>query len=112
AREREEQRRFEGQSETAMRERLALTRREMLFSVTLDLVLTGGTALVIAVAGYNIIHGRMTPGILWVVITYLGNVYDPLHTISTTVGGLKEALVGTRRLRTVLDREPEVVERP
>jgi ATP-binding cassette subfamily B protein/subfamily B ATP-binding cassette protein MsbA len=112
AREREQQQRFEGRGETALQERLALTRREMLFTVTLDLVLTAGTAVIITVGGYGVLNGRMTVGQLLVVIAYLASVYEPLHTISSTVGGLQSALAGIRRVRAVLERVPEVVEKP
>jgi ATP-binding cassette subfamily B protein/subfamily B ATP-binding cassette protein MsbA len=112
AREREEGRRFRKRSDLAFKERMALTRREMLFSVALDMVLTGGTAGIIAVVGYNVLNGRMTAGEFWVVFTYLNKVYEPLHTLSHTFGGLKEAMVGVRRVMDVLNEVPEVVERP
>jgi ATP-binding cassette subfamily B protein/subfamily B ATP-binding cassette protein MsbA len=112
AREAEEERRFSGASETAYRERMGLTRREMMFSVTLEAVFAAGMSLILLVGGYNVLHGAMTVGEILVVLSYLGAVYQPLHVISSTLGGLQDGLVGIRRVRSVLEQHPDVFDRP
>jgi ATP-binding cassette subfamily B protein/subfamily B ATP-binding cassette protein MsbA len=112
AREAEEERRFSGASETAYHERMGLTRREMVFSVTLEAVFAAGMSAILLVGGYNVLHGGMTVGEILVVLSYLGAVYQPLHVISSTLGGLQDGLVGIRRVRAVLEQHLDVYDRP
>jgi ATP-binding cassette subfamily B protein len=43
---------------------------------------------------------------------YLSQLYDPLKTISKRVASLQSHLAGAERVFALLDREPDVVERP
>jgi ABC-type multidrug transport system fused ATPase/permease subunit len=60
----------------------------------------------------HVLAGRMTVGSLIVVITYLGAVYGPLSSIAFTTGQLQAAIAGARRVRAILDLEPETDDPP
>ena len=109
AREEHELSRFSGVARDAMRERLAVTSAESLFSFLVGAVTIGGASLVLGIGGLHVMQGKLTVGTLLVVLTYLGFVYGPLSAIATTTGSLHSALASARRVREVLrlPREPD-----
>jgi ATP-binding cassette subfamily B protein len=95
-----------------MQARIAITRQEAVFSITVSTITMLGTALVLIVGGLNVIRGQMTIGQLTVVLTYLGSVYGPLSEVAHTSGQLQDALAGARRVRATLALEPEPEDAP
>ncbi|HEY7055596.1 MAG TPA: ABC transporter ATP-binding protein, partial [Vicinamibacterales bacterium] len=109
-RERHEQERFGSRSMETLRERVALTWQESMFSVAITGVTIVGTSLVLWVGGLHVLRGELTIGSLLVVIAYLGSVYGPLSAIAHTAGSLQEALASTRRVRKTLALVPETTD--
>ena len=111
-RERFEQMRLREQGERAAIARVDITVRQALFSMLVAAILGGGTALVMALGFQKALQGTMTIGSLLVVLAYIGMVYQPMATISNTIGSLQEVFVNLEIAFNLLDTEPEVQDAP
>jgi ABC-type multidrug transport system fused ATPase/permease subunit len=115
-----EYRRFRDQGAQAVNARVKVTVLQTLFSLVVTTITAVGTAIVVGVAAYHVLQDldkppeeqRMTIGTLWVVVTYLAMVYEPLKTISTTVAALQESIVNTKQCFAILDTKPEIKDSP
>jgi ABC-type multidrug transport system fused ATPase/permease subunit len=112
ARERFEGARYAKAGADTMRQRINMTWQHSMFSVAVSTITILGTGLVMIVGGLHVIRGQMQLSSLLVVIAYLGAVYGPLSTIAHTTGQLQGAIVGARRVRSVLAMTPETVDQP
>jgi ATP-binding cassette, subfamily B, bacterial len=61
---------------------------------------------------HHVRDGVLTLGQLLMVLTYLGQLYDPLKTISRKAAGLQAYLASAERVYALLDELPDVPERP
>jgi ATP-binding cassette subfamily B protein/subfamily B ATP-binding cassette protein MsbA len=111
-REGHELRRFRTQSERAVDARIKVTVRQTLFSVAVDTTTAVGTALVLGLGAYHVLHGRVKLGDLTAVLWYLAMVYKPLEAISSTVGGLQDVVIALRMAFGVLDVQPAIKDAP
>src|SRR5215475_11362300 len=111
-RESHEQQRFKDQGSTTLDERIKLTLQESLYAAMINVVTTGGTALILFVGGYYVYLGDMTVGDLLVALTYLGSVFGPLVTMSHTLGAVQASVASARRVLRTLQTEPELRDRP
>src|SRR2546430_15297185 len=71
-----------------------------------------GTAAVLLIGARHVGAGVLTLGQLWMVLTYLGQLYEPLKTISKKAAGIQSFLASAERAFGLLDEQPEVPERP
>jgi ATP-binding cassette, subfamily B, bacterial len=94
----------------AARIRLALMegRYGMLVGVTSAL----GTGAVLLIAVQHVRADLLSLGQLLMVLTYLGQLYEPLKTISKKAAGIQSYLASAERAFALLDEQPEVPERP
>ncbi len=92
--------------------RLGLTIRQSLFSLGVDTTTAAGTALVLGFGAYHVLQGSLTIGELLIVMAYIGSVYAPLEAISGTVTSLQEQLIRVDMAFELLDRVPDIVDRP
>src|SRR4029077_9326609 len=60
----------------------------------------------------GILHGQLSVGELLVFLAYIAAVYGPLETISATVGGMQQQLVGVQGAFMLLDLLPDVADAP
>ena len=111
-RERAEHSRFRDFGTRAARARVTVTVKQALFSMVVASTIGLGTALVMGVGFLHAIEGRITIGQLLVVLTYIGLVYQPLSTISTTIGSLQEVFVSLEIAFNLLDTRPDVQDLP
>jgi subfamily B ATP-binding cassette protein MsbA len=75
-------------------------------------LLTGlAVLLVILYGGWQVIEGNRTAGQLMSFITALLLAYEPLKRLAGMNANLQEGLAAIQRLYTVLDTEPEVIDR-
>jgi ATP-binding cassette subfamily B protein len=111
-RERFEQQRFREQGEKAAIGRVDITVRQALFSLLVAAILGGGTSLVMGLGFSKALQGTITIGSLLVIISYIGMVYQPMATISNTIGSLQEVFVNLQIAFNLLDTEPEVKDAP
>jgi ATP-binding cassette subfamily B protein/subfamily B ATP-binding cassette protein MsbA len=106
-----EYRKFRTQAEKAINARIKLTVIQTLFSLGVNTITALGTAIVLGVGAYRVVEGRITAGQLLVVLAYIAAIYQPLQTISATIGALQDSLVNLRMLYGMFDVKPEVIER-
>jgi ATP-binding cassette subfamily B protein len=110
-REDHEHRRFREQGQTAVDERVKLTVSQSLYTLGVQTTTAAGTSLVLGVGAWHVIQGKITVGELIVMMTYIASVYQPLEQLSLTVGTIHEQLVQFNASLSLLDTEPEVVEK-
>jgi ATP-binding cassette, subfamily B, bacterial len=111
-RERHEYQRIRDQGERTIDARVRLTVRQTLFKLSVGLITAGGTAAVIGVGAYQVIHGRTTVGELLVIMSYIAAVYTPLEGVTTSMTGLQQSFVGLEAALRILDTAPDVTENP
>src|SRR5213596_1995060 len=94
----------------AARIRMALTegRYGLLVGVTTAL----GTGAVLFIGVRHVQANLLTLGQLLMAVTYLGQLYEPLKTVSKKAATLQSYLASAERAFALLDQQPEVPERP
>ena len=68
--------------------------------------------MVLGFGAYHVLQGSLTIGELLIVMAYIGSVYAPLEAISSTVTSLQEQLIRVDMAFALLDRVPDIVDRP
>ena len=111
-REDHEHRRFRAHAEGAVDARVQLTVRQTLFSLVVNTITAAGTALVLGFGAHRVLQGQLTVGQLLVIMAYIAAVYAPLEAISATVGSLQDVIASLRVSFELLDRDPEIKDRP
>lgn len=104
--------RFARQVEKGLRGRIRLALAEGRFSVIVGLVTAAGTAAVLFVGIHHVRTGVLSLGNLLLLMGYVGKLYQPMKTISRKVAVLQNHLASAERAFAVLDRQPDLVERP
>lgn len=92
--------------------RVKITIRQTLFTMAVNAITAGGTALVLAVGARHALSGKLTVGQLLVVLAYIASVYKPLESISYTIGGLQDKFVNLGIAFGLLDTEPDIKDSP
>ena len=111
-REDREEQRFLDRSRQGMQARIHLAVAEGLFGLTINTVTAIGAALVLYLGVRSVQAGRLTLGVLTMVIYYLTQLYAPLKTISRQAASLQSHLANAERAFDVLEELPEVPEDP
>jgi ATP-binding cassette subfamily B protein/subfamily B ATP-binding cassette protein MsbA len=106
--EEEEHQRFMGASRESLQATLRLYSWQTLYSGTVNLVIAGGTALVVFSGARAVISGTLSIGQLIVFISYLAQLYAPINQITQSWGMIAGARVGARRIFEILDTEPDL----
>lgn len=101
--EEEEHRRFMGASRESLRATLRLYSWQTLYSGAVNVVIAGGTAIVVYAGARSVIAGRLSVGELIVFVSYLAQLYAPINQITQSWGLIAGARVGARRVFEVLD---------
>jgi len=107
-----EQRRYREQGEKACEARVNLTVRQAAFALVVALIMGGGSSLVLGIGFVKVLNGSITFGELLVMLNYVGLVYQPMATISATVGSLQEVKVSLQIAFDLLNTDPEVKDLP
>jgi ATP-binding cassette subfamily B protein len=104
--------RFLGRSGESMRVQVGLSSAEGRFGMVVALIIGLGTAAVLFVGTRNVQAGLLTVGDLVLVMAYLQQLYEPLQTISKKAGALQSAAASAERVFSLLDRAPDLTDRP
>src|SRR6266853_102379 len=112
AREDYEQRRFEQESRENVE--LALQARNVKAKLPpiVELIVAGGTCLVLWFGVRLVLTGGLTSGELLVFLLYLGKMYKPMRELSKMTDTISKASVGWERIREVLENEMQVRDLP
>jgi len=111
-REDHEHRRFREQGRRAVDARVKVTVRQTAFSLFVNTITAAGTALVLGVGAHHAMQGKVSVGQLLVIMSYIAHVYQPLEAISTTVGSMQDVFMRLELAFDVLDKVPEIQDRP
>ena len=104
--------RFLRRSSEGLTARIRLALLQGRFGLLIGLTTALGTAAVLLIGVREIRSGVLTLGELLMVLTYLGQLYEPLKTMSKQAGGLQSYLTSAERAFALLDERPDVPERP
>jgi ABC-type multidrug transport system fused ATPase/permease subunit len=107
-REKYELQRYRTQGERALDARVKLTVRQTIFSLVVNMTTATGTAVILGFGAYRAMQGRLRPGDLYIVMSYVLAVYRPLEVISTTIGSLQDQFVNLKVTMGLLDTDPEI----
>lgn len=106
-----ETQRFVQRAREGVRARLRLTLVEGGSSVLVGLTTALGMALVLYVGVSHVTADVLTLGQLLIVVAYLGQLYQPLKTISRKVASVQSHLASAERAVALLDQPSDVAER-
>src|SRR5213594_4391263 len=104
--------RFVHRSSEGVAARIRLALLEGRYGVLVGLTSALGTAAVLLIGVSHVRQDVLTLGQLLMVLGYLGQLYDPLKTISKKAAGIQGYLASAERAFGLLDEQPEVPERP
>ncbi len=104
--------RFTTQGKTAVDARVRLTVHQTMFSLGVSTAIALGTAIVLGFGAYHVLQNKITLGQMTILISYIAAVYQPLTSISETIGNLHQSFVFLNASMSILAEKPEVVERP
>jgi ATP-binding cassette subfamily B protein len=110
-REDDEEKRFKQQSSKNVAAKTRLALAEGGFGLIVNLTTTLGSAAVLFIGVLNVQSGGLTVGELLMIITYLGQLYSPVKSISNQVKNMQSALASLQRAFELLDEMPEVAEK-
>jgi len=103
---------FAQQSEGSLREGVKGKRLSARLERTVDVVAGAATALVLFAGARIVLSGALSPGELVVFLSYLKSSFRPVRNFAKYTARLAKASAAAERVLEVLDREPEVSERP
>jgi ATP-binding cassette, subfamily B, bacterial len=112
AQEEREQARFLAHANEGLSARMRLSLASEAMDLILGLTTAAGSAAVLWFGVRHVREGRITLGDLLLVMGYLGQIYEPLRTISRRVATLQSHLASAERAFALLDEAPDVVEQP
>lgn len=111
-REDDEAARFRAQFGRSSAARIRAMMQEHSYSLLTGMTVAAGTAAVLLVGLSEVQSGALALGSLLLVMAYLKQLYDPLHTIGRQLTTRQKALASAERAFMLLDEFPEVPERP
>lgn len=79
---------------------------------SVDLLLALATALVLWYGARLVLSGQLTPGDLLVFLTYLRRAFNPAQDFAKYTARLAKSTAAGERVLDLLDREPEIHDRP
>ncbi|MFO1434435.1 MAG: ABC transporter ATP-binding protein [Candidatus Competibacteraceae bacterium] len=112
AREDHEDRRFHGLSRRTLQAYLRAILAQTQFGVGVGAATALGTAVMMAVGGFQVAAGELTLGSLLVFLSYLASLYAPLETIAYLTSTYTSAKAKARRVAAVLGADDAVQECP
>jgi ATP-binding cassette, subfamily B, bacterial len=111
-REEHEEDRFVLSSREGMRARIRLALVQGRYGLLVGLTVATGTAAVLWLGTRHVRAGVLTIGDLFLVMAYLGQLYEPLKTVGRKSATLQGYLASLERAFALLDELPDVVDYP
>jgi len=107
-----EHRRFISQANKSYTARMEAVKRESVYGFFVGATLAIGTAIVLFIGVRHVESGLLTLGKLFLVMTYIGQLYNPLQSLGLQVTTLQQSLASAERSFLLLRLPPEVFDRP
>jgi ABC-type multidrug transport system fused ATPase/permease subunit len=111
-RERVEEQRFRNYANRTVTAYVRSTLAGIWFEWISGIITTIGTAAIIYVGADLALRGKLTPGTIIVFLSYLGTLYDPLDSMTSTAQTIQGAAAEADRVMEILEVEPEVQDKP
>ena len=112
AREKYEEDKFDKVTAKTLQESIRIARLEAAATRSSEVITAFGLAAAVLFGALQVLHGRMLPGELVMVVAYLNNLYKPLRQLAKLSTNFSKAMASAERLSEVLDLEPEIQDRP
>lgn len=106
-----ESQRFSTHANASLLAKLRLTVLQAWSQAMVGLLLAGGTAAVVWIAGQRVLQGMLTVGDVVLLVSYLAMLYQPLQTLALTAATVQSAAASARRVFSILDAIPEVMDK-
>lgn len=103
---------FEREAKDSLTANLQLTMTNAVSSLVVSVIMALGTASILYVGTQHVITGKLTVGDLWIFLSYLAMLYQPLEQLSYTAWALEGAAAGMQRVFEILDAEDTVPDAP
>jgi ATP-binding cassette subfamily B protein len=107
-----ENRRFRRDNTGAVRAALRALDQEARYSPAADLLLAAGSGLVLWLGVLRVTSGRMTLGVLLVVLAYLSSMYRPVRSLTRLASVLAKGAASRERVAELLTSTEHIVEAP
>ena len=104
--------RFAQRSREGVAARIGMALTEGRYGLLVGVTTALGTGAVLFIGVRHVQANVLTLGQLLMAVTYLGQLYEPLKTVSKKAATLQSYLASAERAFALLDQEPEVPERP
>jgi len=104
--------RWRKKAERSVDLRVRVTVKQTAFSLVVETLLAGGTALVLYFGAAHVLEGKLELGRLTVIMAYVAAVYVPLQQISSTLGALNNDLYHLHVCQEMLAETPEIQDAP
>jgi len=104
--------RFLEWSQRTLRGQIALARAQGAFDMCVGMVVAGGLATVLYLGALHVRSGRISLGVLVMLMTYMVQLLAPIESITKRVSMLRGAFASAARAFELLDESPDVEERP
>ena len=112
AREKYEEEKFDTVTAETLQESIRIARLEAAATRSSQIITALGTAVAVLFGALQVLHHRMLPGELVLVVAYLNNLYKPLRGLAKLSTDFSKAMASADRISEVLDLEPEIQDRP
>ncbi len=103
---------FSQNSEGSVKEGVQTKRLSARLERSVDVIAGLATALVLMVGARFVLNGSLSPGELVVFVSYLKSGFRPVRNFAKYTARLAKASAAAERVLDVLEREPDVQERP
>ena len=111
AREKYEEEKFDAVTAETLQESIRIARLEAAATRSSQIITALGTAGAVLFGALQVLHNRMLPGELVLVVAYLNNLYKPLRGLAKQSTDFSKAMASADRISEVLDLEPEIKDR-
>lgn len=108
--EEEEHRRFVERSSESLAANLRLYTFQSVYSAFVNVLIAGGTAVVLYFGASHVLDGTLSIGDVLVFTTYLASLYAPINSLTQTWGLIQGAKVGAERVFEILETQPDLPE--
>lgn len=109
AREKEKYSEFEGKSMELYRANFREIMTFAIFRPSIYLVSVIAMILVIRTGSLSVLNGSLSLGTLFVFITYISSLFEPIQELSEQLGTLQSSIASAEKIFSVLDVKPEIV---
>lgn len=105
-----EDERFKMRSRQRMVEQVKVASAQAAYHVLIASTIAAGTAAALWVGAHHVSSGALTLGDLLLIMAYMGQLYEPLRTISSKLPELQSWIVSVQRALALVEEAPELIE--